>query len=119
MLLRAERRSVGIAVDAVRGMVRMRASKIERVHHAQRDDEFFHSAARRWMPNHAPRSRNLMWMVGAWTGRADTAPGAAAAEVEQRGSRIDAVVRIGTELIGLSALPIGEIVKRRRCRRST
>jgi|GEM_PF-2346738 len=43
MVLGSERRVVGLAIDAIHGLLRLRASRVQAIHHDEDSDGFFHS----------------------------------------------------------------------------
>jgi chemotaxis signal transduction protein len=113
MVLCFGERSIGLAVDAVRGLVRLRASNIARIHHTEQADGFFHSIGTR-----ADGSlitlldpAVLVDQVGAWS--PGIKAGAATDEVAtvDHDSAIQALIRIGDIVLGFPATMVGEIVK--------
>lgn len=113
MLLAAHGRSIGLAIDAVRGMVKLRSSRIETIHHAQLADGFFHSVAKL-------DDGGLMTLLdadilidqlGAWAPGVDIRQGLAATQELQKHTGMQAVVRIGPVLLAIAATSIAEIVR--------
>lgn len=105
MLLAAHGRSIGLAIDAVRGMVRLRSSRIETIHHATLADGFFHSVAKL-------DDGGLMTLLdadilidqlGAWAPGVDIRQRQAAAQEQQQHTGMQAVVRIGPVLLAIPA----------------
>lgn len=113
MVLCFGERSIGLAVDAVRGLVRLRASNIARIHHTDQADGFFHSIGTRddgsLMTLLDPAV--LVDQVGAWSPgiQADAATNEVA--TVDHDSAIQALIRIGNTVLAFPATMVGEIVK--------
>jgi chemotaxis signal transduction protein len=114
MLLSADGRTIGLAVDAVRGLVRLADAQIDQIHHQAQEDGFFHSIGTR-----ADGSlitlldpAILIAQVGAWG--PDVQPGASTAQESAErghGSAVQALMRIGSTTLGFPATMVGEIVQ--------
>jgi len=113
MLLSVDGRTIGLAVDAVRGLVRLAAANIGRIHHTEQEDGFFHSIGTRddgsLLALLDPAV--LIAQVGAWAPGADLASAVAAGVALGDDSTIQALVRIGATVFGFPATMVGEIVK--------
>lgn len=113
MLLAAHGRSIGLAIDAVRGMVRLRSSRIETIHHAKLADGFFHSVAK--LDDGGLMTLLdadiLLDQLGAWAPGVDIRQDQAAAQAQQQHAGMQAVVRIGPVLLAIPAASIAEIVR--------
>lgn len=111
MLLTVAGRTIGLAVDAVRGLVRLPPARISRIHHNPSVDGFFHSVGVRddgaLLTLLDPAV--LIDQVGAWAPEADLAATVADVTVVHDGA-IQALVRIGTTIFGFPATMVGEIV---------
>ncbi|WP_332876770.1 chemotaxis protein CheW [Massilia sp. S19_KUP03_FR1] len=114
MLLCVDGRTIGLAVDAVHGLVRLAAEQIDRIHHHAQDDGFFHSvgtgADDALITLLDPAI--LIAQVGAWGAGAhlDQTSVAGATELAPD-SAIQALVRIGSTVFGFPATMVGEIVR--------
>ena len=113
MVLCLDHRTIGLAVDAVRGLVRLRASHISRIHHAEQEDGFFHSVGTRDDGSLITLldPALLIDQVGAWSPGVDVAVTASEEAAIEHDSSIQALVRIGNVLLGFPATMVGEIVK--------
>lgn len=113
MLLSVAGRTIGLAVDAVRGLVRLPAARVSRIHRDACADGFFHSVGVRddgaLLTLLDPSV--LIDQVGAWAPEADLSATVVDAEVVHDTS-IQALVRIGTAIFGFPATMVGEIVTR-------
>jgi len=113
MLLSVDGRTIGLAVDAVRGLVRLPAGGISQIHHSERADGFFHSVGTRddgsLLTLLDPAL--LIAQVGAWAPGVDLGAGAPEDAAIDHDSSIQALVRIGTTVLGFPATMVGEIVK--------
>lgn len=114
LVLGAEGRTIGLAIDAACGLAPVRQSQVRRVHHADAEDGFFHSVA--------PAGDDcllslldplrLMERVQAWTeGAADAAPDVAAANA-CAGQRTLALVRLGGALLAVPAQLVAQVLPR-------
>lgn len=116
MVLRVDGRSIALAVDAVRGLVRLGPDQVSRIHHRARDDGFFHSVGTRddgaLITLLDPAI--LIEQVGAWAPGIDTTARAASGDsaLPDHHSAIQALVRIGDAVLGFPATMVGEIVRR-------
>jgi len=113
LVLGTQGRCVGLAIDAVRGLVRARTSQLQRVHHGDVDDDFFHSiapAADGSLLSLLDPLR-LMERVQAWTasagGEAFQTEIAAAAPAP-----VQALVRIGAAVLALPAAMVAQVLDR-------
>lgn len=113
MLLAVDGRTIGLAVEAVRGIVRLSAKSISQIHHSARDDGFFHSVGARDDGSLITLldPAVLIDQVGAWAPEFDMTAAAPADATIEHDSAIQALVRIGDTLLGFPATMIGEIVK--------
>jgi len=115
LVVGAQGRRIGLAIDAVRGLVRARASQLQRVHHGDVEDDFFHSVA--------PAADGsllsvldplrLMERVQAWT--ASAAGDAGVARTETAGvppAPVQALVRIGAAVLALPAALVAQVLDR-------
>jgi chemotaxis signal transduction protein len=113
MLLNVDGRTIGLAVDAVRGLVRLAPASISRIHHAEQADGFFHSVGTRddgsLLALLDPAI--LIEQVGAWAPGVDLAAEVPQDAAVDHDSAIQALVRIGTTILGFPATMVGEIVK--------
>jgi len=118
MVLGAEGRVVGVAVDAIRGLLRVHASRVHRVHRDDSNDSFFHSVA---MPDDGSEPVSLldpvrlMAQTQAWaSGNAIGETTAAAAQHNTGGTTTatprQALLRLGTTLLAVPALHVGEVL---------
>jgi chemotaxis signal transduction protein len=113
MLLCVDGRTIGLAVDAVRGLVRLADENIDQIHHHAQEDGFFHSVGTRDDGSLITLLDPgiLIAQVGAWAPSHDlNAQATTDAEVELD-SAIQALVRIGNTILGFPATMVGEIVK--------
>jgi chemotaxis signal transduction protein len=117
LVLGAEGRLVGLAIDAVRGLVRARASQLQRIHHADVDEDFFHSVA----PDGGGVLLSLldplclMERVQAWTAadRADAVASAAVQAEDAAGAApMQALVRLGATLLAVPAALVAQVLAR-------
>lgn len=123
LVLRSGQKVIGLAVDAVRGLLKVSHAEVHRVHHDDEPNEFFHSVAmaedRTTLVSLLDPER-LMAQVQAWshnvTGN-DPAPltDATAKAMEDTGTHGQltgtyAVVRVGASLLGFAASVMGEIL---------
>jgi len=114
MLLCVDGRTIGLAVDAVRGLVRLADDNIDQIHHYAREDGFFHSVGTRDDGSLITLLDPgiLIAQVGAWAPDASLGERPAAADTEvEPDSAIQALVRIGNTILGFPATMVGEIVK--------
>jgi chemotaxis signal transduction protein len=114
MVLCFDQRSFGLAVDAVRGLVRLRARDIARIHHTEQPDGFFHSVGTRDDGSLITLldCAVLADQVGAWSPGVDAAASAANEDAAvEHDSAIQAIIRIGNIVLGFPATMVGEIVK--------
>jgi chemotaxis signal transduction protein len=113
MLLSVDGRTIGLAVDAVRGLVRLAAGSISRIHHAEQADGFFHSIGTRGDGTLLALldTAVLIDQAGAWAPGVDLSSTVAAEAAVDHDSSIQALVRIGTTVLGFPATMVGEIVK--------
>jgi chemotaxis signal transduction protein len=116
LVLGAEGRMIGLAIDAVRGLVRAKASQLRRIHHEDTEDDFFHSV----VPSGDGALLSLldplrlMERVRAWTA-ADEPEGAALDEgVKESAAPAPqmALVRIGATLLALPASLVAQVLER-------
>lgn len=116
MLLNVDGRTIGLAVDAVRGLVRLGAGQISRIHHTTQSDGFFHSIGTRDDGTLLTLldAAVLIDQVGAWAPQVDLSATATVETVIEHDSSIQALVRIGTTILGFPATMVGEIVKQVR-----
>lgn len=121
MVLAAEGRVVGVAVDAIRSLLRVRASCIHRVHRDDSSDSFFHSVA---MPDDGGEPVSLLdpvrlmaqtqaWANGSALG--DTGEAVEGVTHTTHGSTAtatppQALLRLGNTLLAVPALHVGEVV---------
>lgn len=118
LVLGTQGRCIGLAIDAVRGLVRARASQIRRVHHGQVEEDFFHSVVAAGDGNllSVLDPLRLMERVQAWTADGDAAQrGAAAADGEAAAALpapAQALVRIGATLLALPAALVAQVLER-------
>jgi chemotaxis signal transduction protein len=112
MLLGVDGRTIGLAVDAVRGLVQLPAASISRIHHRDCADGFFHSVGTRddGALLTLLDAALLIDQVGAWAPGVDASAGAAAAAKTEHGSAMQALVRIGATVLGFPATMVGEIL---------
>jgi chemotaxis signal transduction protein len=113
MLLCVDGRTIGLAVDAVRGLVRLADANIDQIHHHAQEDGFFHSVGTRDDGSLITLLDPgvLIAQVGVWAPYHDLG-GATAADTEvELDSAIQALVRIGNTILGFPATMVGEIVK--------
>ena len=123
LVLGAEGRTVGLAIDAACGLVAVRQSQVRRVHREDAEDGFFHSVA--------PAGEEcilslldplrLMERVQAWTEGAATGPAASAASAASSGATAAtagtaqatlAVVRLGGARLALPAQQVAQVLPR-------
>lgn len=116
MVLADGGRVVGLAVDAIRGLVRVPRSRISKVHHDDAEDAFFHSVATlddgvSLLSVLDPQ--RLMEQVQAWTGDGSgTATGGGPqTQADARDTRQFALVRLGGALLGIPAQHVAEVVR--------
>jgi purine-binding chemotaxis protein CheW len=112
-------RTIGLAVDAIRGLVRLPATRIRRVHHDDAIDGFFHSVAT--LDDGASLLSlldplRLMTQVQAWTcDEGAGGPGGPAADQAHADARAErtlfALVRIGSSVVAAPAAHAGEVVR--------
>lgn len=114
LVLGAEGRTIGLAIDAACDLVPMRQSQLRRVHQEDAEDGFFHSVA--------PAGEDcllslldplrLMERVQAWTaGAVDAAPASTAATAGAA-QRTLALVRLGGALLALPARQVAQVLPR-------
>ena len=113
LVLGAQGRRIGLAIDAVRGLVRARESQLQRVHHGDVEDDFFHSVAPGGDGSllSVLDPLRLMERVQAWTASADgeavrTETAAAAP------APVQALVRIGAAVLALPAALVAQVLGR-------
>lgn len=113
MVLCFDERSIGLAVDAVRGLVRLRASNIARIHHTEQLDGFFHSIGTRDDGSLITLldPAVLVDQVGAWSPGITAEAAANEDAAVDHDSAIQALIRIGDSVLGFPATMVGEIVK--------
>lgn len=109
---------IGLLIDAVSGLARIAASDIQRLHHGDQPDEFFHSMAtlgpQRDLLGLLDAGR-LMQRAQAWSAAAGERPAAAqhTSASDQGGSAGRfAVIRIGQRLYGFPATALAEVLPR-------
>jgi chemotaxis signal transduction protein len=117
LVLGADGRAVGLAIDAVQGLARVRQSQVRRIHHGDTTDDFFHSVAPGGdgglLSLLDPVS--LMERVQAWAGEAGTnavldnsaGTGTLAAPAQPL-----AQVRLGNTLLAVPAALVAEVLPR-------
>jgi chemotaxis signal transduction protein len=115
LILRAGDKVIAVRVHAVRGLLRVAASAVRRLHHDDDAEEFFHSVVlaedRRTLVSLLDPLRLALqaqvWAAGApdAAGPVEQAATQAAAQTE-----IHAVVRLGDTLLGLPAAAVGEVL---------
>lgn len=123
LVLRSGDKVIGLAVDAVRGLLKVPTAEVHRVHHDDDASEFFHSVAmaedKTTLVSLLDPER-LMAQVRAWSSsvpgdesgpRAGTAATAMnGADPLQNMTGSYAVVRVGASLVGFLAGVVGEIL---------
>ncbi|MCS0590760.1 chemotaxis protein CheW [Massilia norwichensis] len=116
LVLGAQGRRIGLAIDTVRGLVRARASQLQRVHHEQVEDDFFHSvlAAGDGDLLSVLDPLQLMARVQAWTASTDAASDAASDAVQAQAAPepLQALVRIGATVLALPAALVAQVLDR-------
>jgi chemotaxis signal transduction protein len=115
MVLDADGRSLGLAVDAVRGLVRVPAARVRQVHHDDAPDEFFHSVAT--LDDGVSLISlldplRLMSQVRVWApSESSTGRGQIGAEHEgPAAAALFALVRIAGSLVAFDTNHVGEVV---------
>ena len=113
LVLGAQGRRIGLAIDAVRGLVRARASQLQRVHHGDVEDDFFHSVAPAGDGSllSVLDPLRLMERVQAWTASA----GGEAVQTETASTApapVQALVRIGAAVLALPAALVAQVLDR-------
>lgn len=116
LVLGAGGRMVGLAIDAVRGLVRARASQLRRVHHGEAEDDFFHSVA----PDGEGAllglldPLRLMERVQAWTAAdlAQTQSTVAGPAGDAVAAPMQALVRLGSALLAVPAALVAQVIER-------
>ncbi len=114
MLLCVDGRTIGLAVAAVRGLVRLAEENIDQIHHHAQEDGFFHSVGTRDDGSLITLLDPgiLIAQVGAWGPSASLGERSATVDAEtELDSAIQALVRIGSTILGFPATMVGEIVK--------
>ena len=121
LVLRSGNKVIGLAVDAVRGLLKASPAEVQQVHHDDDPNEFFHSVAlaedKTTLVNLLDPER-LMTQVQAWSqdvAGSELASWAdatvqTAQDPEQNLTEIYAVVRLGGSLLGFSTQVVGEIL---------
>lgn len=115
LVLGAQGRCVGLAIDAVRGLVRARASQLQRVHHAEVEDDFFHSVAPSGDGSllSVLDPLRLMERVQAWTASAGDEADATQAETAATApAPVQALLRIGAAVLALPAALVAQVLDR-------
>lgn len=115
LVLGTQGRCVGLAIDAVRGLVRARESQLQRVHHADVEDDFFHSVAPGGDGSllSVLDPLRLMERVQAWTASAGGETAAAQTETAATApAPVQALVRIGATVLALPAALVAQVLDR-------
>jgi len=121
LVLGAQDRTVGLAVDAIRGLLRLPASRIRRVHHDESEDDFFHSVATLDDSDGLISlldPMRLMLQANAWTCNdalaADTAAEASGSGISLAAAAWtapQALLRLGATVLAIPATQVGEVVR--------
>lgn len=119
LVLGAEGRTIGLAIDAACELVRVRQSQVRRVHREDAEDGFFHSVA--------PAGEDcllslldplrLMERVQAWTEGAAEGACVCASDSVAAEQRTLALVRLGGALLGVPAQQVAQVLPRPAHRR--
>lgn len=115
LVLGAQGRRIGLAIDAVRGLVRARASQLQRVHHGDVEDDFFHSVVPAGDGSllSVLDPLRLMERVQAWTASAEGDADAVQSETAATApAPIQALVRIGAAVLALPAALVAQVLER-------
>jgi chemotaxis signal transduction protein len=115
MVLEADGRYVGLAVDTIRGIVRVPPARVRKVHHDDAADEFFHSVATLDDGTSLISLLDplrLMEQAQAWA-QVDDAGEQQASEgrAGQVAESLFALVRTGGKLIAIEAAHVGEVIR--------
>ena len=122
LILRDGDKVMGLAVDAVRGLVRLTPADIHRVHHDDDPDEFFHSVALTGdgaQPLSLLDPARLATRAQAWAATVAPASVAGSDLLPDAGSttsdgqpmdQVFAVMRLDKSLVGFAARHVGEVL---------